>query len=126
MATRSNRSTTRAIVAGLVSAKAIDTDERIRTLTAALLPHRVEVVGTLIQRRGVSRGGTKRMDAPLNSASLIGPGKAEELAKLVRDRQAVVVYFLNDLSSAQIARLAALSDCPVISCPDESNPRAPA
>ena len=65
------------------------------------------------------------MDAPLNSATLIGPGKAEELGRLVRDRQATVVYFLNDLSSTQLARLAALTDCSVISCPDESNPRAP-
>ena len=125
MATRSNRSTNRAIIAALVTAKATDTDERIRILTTALVPHGVEVVGSLIQRRGVSRGGTKRMDAPLNSATLVGPGKAEELGRLVRDRQATVVYFLNDLSSAQLARLAALTACPVISCPDESNPRAP-
>ena len=65
------------------------------------------------------------MDAPLSSATLIGPGKAEELGQLVRDHQATIVYFLNDLSSAQLARLAALTNCPVISCLDESNPRAP-
>lgn len=66
------------------------------------------------------------MDAPLNSATtLIGPGKAAQLAELFRDRLAAVVYFLNDLSSAQLARLAALCDCQVISCLNESNPRAP-
>lgn len=125
MPTRSNRSTSRAIIAALVSAKATDTDERIRILTTALAPLGVEVVGSLIQRRGVSRGGTKRLEAPLNSATLIGPGKADELARLVRDCQATIVYFLNDLSSAQLTRLAALTSCPVISCLDESNPRAP-
>jgi 50S ribosomal subunit-associated GTPase HflX len=125
MATRLNRSPIRAIVAALVSANASDTDERIRVLTTALVPYGVEVVGSLIQRRGVSRGGTKRMEAPLNSATLIGPGKALELAQLVHDRQAAVVYFLNDLSSAQSGRLAALTECPVISCIDESRPRAP-
>lgn len=122
---RSECSTIRAVVAALVSAKSTDTDERLRILTSALVPLGVEVVGSLIQRRGVSRGGTKRMDAPLNGATLIGPGKAQELAQLVRDTQAAVVYFLNDLSSAQLTRLATLCNCPVISCLDESNPRAP-
>lgn len=125
MAKRPNPSPIRAIVAALVSAKATDTDERIRVLTSALVPYGVQIVGALIQRRGVSRGGTKSMEAPLSSATLIGPGKAVELAQLVRDRQATVVYFLNALSSAQSTRLSALTECPVISCPDESNPRAP-
>lgn len=125
MAKRANPSPIRAIVAALVSAKATDTDERIRVLTSALVPYGVQIVGALIQRRGVSRGGTKAMEAPLSSATLIGPGKAVELAQLVRDRQATVVYFLNALSSAQSTRLSAFTECPVISCPDESNPRAP-
>jgi len=132
MAKRSEQrpqSTTRAIVAALVSAKAIDTDERIRVLTAALAALSVEVVGTVVQRRGVSRskspGGSKRLETPLNSATVIGPGKVEELVQLVRERGANVVYFLNELSAAQSQRLGAHTGCRVIPCVNESKPPVP-
>ena len=132
MAQRSEQrpqSPTRAIVAALVSAKATDTDARIRVLTAALATFRIEVVGTVVQRRGVSRsksvGGSKRLDAPLNSATIIGAGKVEELGQLVRERGASVVYFLNDLSPAQSQRLGAQTGCPVIPCVNEANPPMP-
>lgn len=121
--------TTRAIVAALVSAKASDTDERIRVVTAALAALGVEVVGTVIQRRGVSRskspGGSKRLETPLNSSTVIGPGRVEELAQLVRECGASVVYFLNDLSSAQSQRLGAQTLCTVIPCLNESKPPLP-
>ena|SRR6478609_7491200 len=121
--------TTRAIVAALVSAKASDTDERIRVVSAALAALGVEVVGTVIQRRGVSRakspGGSKRLETPLNSSTVIGPGKVEELVQLVRECGASVVYFLNDLSSAQSQRLGAQTLCTVIPCLNESKPPLP-
>jgi 50S ribosomal subunit-associated GTPase HflX len=113
----------------LVSAKAPDTEERIRVVTTALAALGVEVVGTVVQRRGVSRskspGGSKRLETPLNSATIIGPGKMEELALLVRESGAHVVYFLNDLSSAQSQRLGAQTGCPVIPCLNESKPPLP-
>ena len=109
----------RAIVAGLVSAKATDTEERVRALTVALESRGIQVVGTLVQRRGVSRakgpGGAHRLDAPMSPATFIGEGKAQELSLLVRELRASVVYFLNALSSAQIERLSALTGCEVVS-----------
>src|SRR6185437_5120540 len=98
----SNPIEVRAIVAALVSAKATDTDARIRELTALLKTRGIAVVGSVIQRRGVSRsqspGGTTRMDAPMSPATFIGPGKVRELASLAREHEATVVYFLNALS----------------------------
>jgi 50S ribosomal subunit-associated GTPase HflX len=124
-----NRTHHRAIIAALVSAKATDTDERIGALTAALAVRGVEVVATLVQRRGVSRskspGGAKHLDAPLSNATFIGPGKVEELAQLVSDHKASVVFFLNDLSSAQAQRLASLAGCPVVPCLDTAFPAMP-
>ncbi len=105
-----------------MSAKANDTDERIRTLTAVLATRGIEVVGSIVQRRGVSRskvpGGSKRLDAPLSNATYLGAGKALELAVLARERAADVVYILNDLSAAHIQQLAALTSCDVIACAD--------
>ncbi len=119
----------RAIIAALVSAKATDTDDRIRILTKALVSHGVIVVGTLVQRRGVSRsklpGGSKHLDLPLNNATVIGPGKVQELERLVQEHEATVVYFLNDLSVAQSQRIGRLTGCSVLPCLDESNPPAP-
>lgn len=112
----------RALIAALVSAKATDTEARIRALTSALEKRGVEVVGSLVQRRGVSRakspGGAKRLDAPLSSATFIGSGKAQELAELATERSATIVYFLNDLSTTQIERLSALTNCKVVSYPN--------
>jgi 50S ribosomal subunit-associated GTPase HflX len=92
----------RAIIAALVSAKATNTEERIRQLEATLTVQGVEVVGSLVQRRGVSRatspGGAKRLAAPMSSATFIGSGKVKELSKLAKERSATVVYFLNELS----------------------------
>ena len=111
----------RAIIAALVSAKATDTEERIRVLTSVLNERGVQVVGSLIQRRGVSRaaspGGAKLLDAPMSRALFIGTGKAQELATLVKERSATVVYFLNDLSAAQVERLSSLIGCKVIPYP---------
>jgi len=117
--TKSDRRGSRAIIAGLVSAKSTDTDERVRAPTIALESRGFQVVGTLVQRRGVSRakgpGGAHRLDAPMSPATFIGEGKAEELSLLVREARASVVYFLNALSSAQIERLSALTGCEVVS-----------
>jgi 50S ribosomal subunit-associated GTPase HflX len=123
------RSSHRAIIAALVSAKATDTDERIALLTASLAPRGVVVVASLVQRRGVSRakspGGAKRLDAPMSSATFIGPGKADELARLAREHEATLVFVLNDLSLAQSERLASLTGCRVVPCTDPASPVVP-
>lgn len=117
----------RAIIAGLVSAKAVDTEARVQALTSELAAQGIEVVATLIQRRGVSRspsgGGAKRLDMPMSAATVIGAGKAEELAMLARDRTAGVVVFLNDLSPSQVANLATITRCQVISQSALKRPR---
>jgi 50S ribosomal subunit-associated GTPase HflX len=111
----------RAIIAALVSAKATDTEERISALTSVLAMQGIEVVGNLVQRRGVSRapspGGASRLNAPMSSATFIGSGKVQELAALAKERSATVVYFLNDLSATQVARLSALTSCEIVPYP---------
>ncbi|HVR62941.1 MAG TPA: hypothetical protein VMU50_13650 [Polyangia bacterium] len=108
-----------AILTGLVSAKLAGMDDQLAAVRDALAHRGIRVVGTFVQKRGVSRskspGGAKRLDAPLNAATVIGPGKVQELRSLVDRLQVNAVYFLNPLSSSQVERLSTLIDCPVVS-----------
>lgn len=79
------------------------------------------VLGSVLQRRGVSRsarsGGAAaaRSAMALNPATYLGAGKARELAELCRSRKVDVVVFVNPLSLAQHRRLQALSGTLVVS-----------
>ncbi|WP_045858689.1 HflX-like GTP-binding protein [Teredinibacter purpureus] len=105
------------IIVGLFSAKRKDIDSEISSMKSTLIKHGAIVVGVLIQRRGVSRsskkGGVRQMDSPLNSATVIGPGKVEELSRLVTELQANTVVFYNDLHSTQKTRLQEIVGCNV-------------
>jgi 50S ribosomal subunit-associated GTPase HflX len=114
----------RAVVVALVSAKATDTEQRILLVTEHLSAHGVEVVGSQIQRRGVSRsrrsGGAKHLESALKGATFIGSGKAKMLAELVETKEADLVYFMNNLSATQVVRLSAMLGCSVIASPPEA------
>jgi hypothetical protein len=103
----------RCIVAALVSAKDKLAPMRIDIVEKRLAYLGAQVVGRLIQRRGVSRGGVRRMEAPVSAATHIGSGKARELASLVSQHDADTVVFLNSLTTTQISRLEKLTACKV-------------
>lgn len=121
--------THRAVIAALVSAKATDTQQRIAVLAAALATRGVTVVASVIQRRGISRasspGGAKRLDSPMSAATFIGPGKVDELVRVVHEHEATLVYFLNHLSLSQSERLASLTACRIVVCTDPTSPAVP-
>lgn len=99
----------RIIVAALLSAKD-DAEARIAEASELLRRAGAEVVGTLLQRRGVSRakgpGGARRMSEPMDRKTVLGSGKTEELSALCRSRAASWVIFLNQLEPSQVAALA--------------------
>jgi 50S ribosomal subunit-associated GTPase HflX len=106
----------RVVVAGLISAKAPVDD--FETLCERLSDAGGEVVGRLLQRRGVSRskrpGGAQRMDLPLSSATIISKGKVGELAQLCEASEAQLVVFLNPLTQKQLGNLEQATGCGVI------------
>jgi 50S ribosomal subunit-associated GTPase HflX len=77
------------------------------------------VVGRVIQRRGVSRakkpGGVLKMKSPINAATIIGSGKAKELAALASDSGADTVVFINPLKTSQESRLKQITGCRILS-----------
>lgn len=108
----------RIILVALVSAREKEPDSALHAPEQAVSTAGGQVVGRLIQRRGVSRdrrpGGAERMDRPMSAATLIGKGKADELAELCRDTSADLVVFENPLSGTQQGNLAELCAVPVI------------
>jgi GTP-binding protein HflX len=103
----------RVIVAGLFSAKVPDAEARLGVLAEHVRAHSGTVVGQVLQRRGVSRsrhpGGVRRMDPPLSQKTLLGSGKARELAALCLSAEATLVLFWNPLTPPQRATLEALT-----------------
>lgn len=83
-----------------------------------------EVVGKLLQRRGVSRskiqGGSKRMDMPLTQRTLFGPGKTQELAALAQFAEASHLLIFNSITDGQRLALAGLTGTEVYSFTDDS------
>jgi hypothetical protein len=83
------------------------------------------LMGSVIQRRGVSRsrapGGASaaRSATPLDAATYLGAGKVRELARLCRAENPDVVMFLNPLSGSQLRRLELAIETPVVAAPTE-------
>lgn len=107
----------RIIVAALFSAKTPNYKDELRRLEERIEKRGAYVVGVLYQRRGVSRGGVAQMQKPMSAATLLGKGKARELARLVESAAADAVVFHNELSGSQRSNLSELCQVPVHDAP---------
>ncbi|NOY25005.1 MAG: GTPase HflX [Oligoflexia bacterium] len=85
----------------------------LNELDSLVTAARGTVVARVIQRRGreSAEGGANR---PVDPATYIGRGKAEEVGDLVRQHDAGLVVFDNELSPAQIRELERRVGCRVI------------
>ena len=102
----------RVVIAGLLSVKD-DVDARFDALAARVVELGGDVVGRVVQRRGVSRarglGGATKLDAPMNRTTFMGRGKASELAAVCIRERAAVVVFANGLDMLQRLELERLT-----------------
>jgi hypothetical protein len=103
----------RVVVAGLFSAKLPDPEARLEHLAGRVRAGSGTVVGQVLQRRGVSRarrpGGVQRLEQPLSKKTLLGSGKARELAVLCQTTGADLVLFWNPLTPRQRETLEGLT-----------------
>jgi hypothetical protein len=112
----------RVVIAGVLPAGA-DANLVLQKAQAFLQQNRNILLGSVLQRRGVSRssrpGGAPaaRRGAALRSATYLGSGKTTALARLCRAQNPDVVVFLNDLSRSQVRRLESVTECPVVLAP---------
>ena len=107
----------RIVLAAVLSAKA-DVDTALAPARVWLTSqHATQLVGTHIQRRGVSRslsaGGASRLDAAMHPAMFFGTGSVQQLAQTVANTRADGVLVLNALSATQRERLVQAVGCAV-------------
>jgi len=81
---------------------ALEPDRRLDELAGLVEAAGGVVVGRLYQRRRAAEGDS---DRPLHPATYIGRGKVEQVRDLVKDLEAKLVVFDNELSPAQIREL---------------------
>jgi hypothetical protein len=98
----------RIIISGLISSK-VSLDEYLAPIRKEIENFNGQIVGELIQRRGISRskkpGGSNKLDLPLSSRTYISSGKIEELKKLSNSVNADLVIFINNLTVNQIENI---------------------
>ena len=112
----------RVVIAGVLP-RAADADLVLQRAQAFLQQNRNILLGSVLQRRGVSRSsrpfgaGAARRGAALRSATYLGSGKTKMLARLCRIQNPDVVVFLNEISRSQVRRLESVTECPVVLAP---------
>ena len=109
----------RCVLAAVVSTKDKSAPQRLDALQAELAAAGAIVVARIVQRYVVSRTragrGFKNSPAVMSPSTVLGSGKTRELVHAVRDNDATLVVFLNPLKSSQVARLADVARCEVVS-----------
>lgn len=110
------------MLVGLFSVKAVD--RKLDVLAASVETLGGRVVGRHVQRRGVSRGGARKMASPFSRRTLLSPGKVREVADACRSAGVAVAVFLNPLTEHQQTVLGDMFDCRVVSSDDLIERRA--
>ncbi|WP_328302795.1 hypothetical protein OG389_33950 [Streptomyces sp. NBC_00435] len=110
------------VLVGLFSGKRKDFASVMDAAAAGLTDRGVRVLGRAVQRRGVSDGGVRGMSRPLSSRTLIGRGKAREVAVVREATGADAVAFVNPLTDRQRRLLTELFGCPTVSLTDGPAP----
>ena len=107
----------RVIISGLVSSK-LNLEDHLISIRDRIINQGGEIIGELVQRRGVSRskkpGGSKMLDLPLSTRTYISTGKVEELKELSKNINADIVVFINNLNDSQIQNIESLTETKVI------------
>ncbi|MGW0562771.1 hypothetical protein ACWDZ4_19665 [Streptomyces sp. NPDC003016] len=80
--------------------------------------HGARVVGRIVQRRGVSDGGARKMALPYSSRTLLSYGKVREAAALCDRTNADAALFLTSLTERRRRVLTGMLGCPAVSLAD--------
>ncbi|MFD3682918.1 hypothetical protein [Streptomyces sp. NPDC058613] len=89
------------VLAGFFSAKEKAFAALMAEVSAEVEARGGRVVGHVVQRRGVSAGGVRKMALPYSPRTLTGSGKVRESAALAARTDADAVVFLNPLTPLQ-------------------------
>jgi 50S ribosomal subunit-associated GTPase HflX len=106
------------VIVGYFSGKQKDFAALMDAAAEELTTRGAQVVGRIVQRRGVSGGGAKKMALPYSSRTLLSHGKTREAAALCERTHADAAVFLTSLTARQRHALTGILGCPVVSLAD--------
>ncbi|MEU8756852.1 hypothetical protein AB0C88_40880 [Streptomyces chartreusis] len=106
------------VLVGYFSAKQKDFEMLMASAAAELAARGVRVVAQIVQRRGVSDGGVKKMGLPHSSRTLLTYGKVREVAQVCEQANADAVFFVASLTERQQRTLTDMFGRPAVSLSD--------
>ncbi|MFI0242303.1 hypothetical protein [Streptomyces sp. NPDC016845] len=106
------------VLVGYFSGKQKDFAALMDTAAQQATKHGMRVVGRIVQRRGVSDGGARKMSLPYSSRTLLSYGKVREVAALCEQTKADAALFLPTLTERQRRVLTGMLGCPAVSLAD--------
>ncbi|MEV7796640.1 hypothetical protein [Streptomyces sp. NPDC087512] len=106
------------VLVGYFSAKQKDFEALMASAATELAARGARVVVRAVQRRGVSKGGVRKMGLPYSSRTLLSRGKVREVARACDRAEADAVVFVASLTEHQRRTLTALLGRPVVSLSD--------
>ncbi|MFB7371814.1 hypothetical protein ACFC0D_18410 [Streptomyces sp. NPDC056222] len=115
----------RLVLVGFFSARRKDFGALMEAATGEVAAWGGRVVGEVVQRRGVSRGGARLMGSPYSSRTVLGSGKLREAVELCERTGADAVVFVTPLTERQRHVLAGIFARPVASLADALRGHAP-
>lgn len=106
------------VLVGYFSAKQKGFEALMASAAAALAAHGARVVAQIVQRRGVSDGGARKMSLPYSSRTLLTYGKVREVELACDRADADAVIFTASLSERQRRTLTDMLGRPAVSLSD--------
>ncbi|MER6186161.1 hypothetical protein [Streptomyces sp. NPDC001652] len=106
------------VIVGYFSGKQKDFATLMDAAAQEMTTRGARVVGRVVQRRGVSDGGAKKMALPYSSRTLLSYGKVREAALLCERTSADAAVFLASLTERQCHVLTGMLGCPAVSLAD--------
>ena len=106
------------VLVGYFSAKQKDFDTLMAAAATELAAHGARVLAQIVQRRGVSDGGARKMGLPYSSRTLLTYGKVREVAQVCDRTDADAVIFVAPLTERQQRTLTDILGRPAVSLTD--------
>ncbi|MFJ6480032.1 hypothetical protein ACIQK6_07830 [Streptomyces sp. NPDC091682] len=106
------------VLVGYFSAKQKDFETLMASAATELAAHGARVVAQIVQRRGVSNGGVRKMGLPYSSRTLLSYGKVREVALVCEQANADAVVFVASLTERQQRTLTEMLGRPSVSLSD--------
>ncbi|MFB7619647.1 hypothetical protein [Kitasatospora sp. NPDC056181] len=106
------------VLVGYFSAKQKDFEAVMASAVAELAARGARVVVQIVQRRGVSDGGARKMGLPYSSRTLLSHGKVREVALACDRAEADAVIFVASLTGRQQRALTAMLGRPAVGLAD--------